>query len=222
MIEAVIFDMDGVLLDSEPFWQDAEIEIFASVGIHLTLEQCRENAGIPINEIIEHRFQLSPWNGKSPDRVRDEIMERVEQLVRERAVPREGVVETLAFFRKKNVPIALASSSTMRLIAAALGKLHLGDFFSVIHSAEQEKRGKPSPDVFLTTAKLLGTPARRCLVFEDSLNGLKAAKAAKMKTVVTPMEAQRNHRGFDAADLKLNSLREFTEEKWIVLNALPA
>ncbi len=221
MIEAVVFDMDGVLVDSEPYWQEAEMEVFASVGIQLTLEQCRETTGIPIDEIIEQRFRQRPWNGKSADRVRDEIMERVEQLVRERAVLRDGVVEALKLLRGKKLPIALASSSSVRMISTTLEKLHLESAFSVIHSADREKHGKPHPDVFLTTAKLLRTQPARCLVFEDSLNGLKAAKAAKMKTVVLPMEAQRHDPGFDAADMKLDSLKEFTEEKWNVLNALP-
>lgn len=221
MIEAVIFDMDGVLLDSEPFWQEAEMEVFASVGIQVTLEMCRENAGIPVRDIVEHRFQRTPWHGKSPDQVREEIEGKVVQRARQCAVPREGVAEALALIRKKNVPMALASSSPLRLITAVLEKLGFGNIFSIIHSAEHEAHGKPHPDVFLTTARLLRVTPDRCLVFEDSLNGLTAAKAANMKTVALPAVEQRNDRRFAIADLTLETLKGFTEEMWQVLAALP-
>jgi sugar-phosphatase len=102
-----------------------------------------------------------------------------------------------------------------------LKKFSLENSFSVVHSAEQEDYGKPHPAVFLTTAKQLRVSPEHCLVFEDSFNGLIAAKAARMKTVIIPMTAQWNETRFDIADGKLKSLREFSEQQWIRLNALP-
>jgi sugar-phosphatase len=221
MIDALIFDMDGVLLDSEPFWQEAEIEIFATVGIHLTRAQCIETTGLPVNDVVAYRHAQNPWNHKSLKQVSDDILTGVERRVRERAVPLDGVMNALEFFKKRRIPTALASSSAMRLITTVLNKFSLENTFTVVHSAEQEEYGKPHPAVFLTTAKHLRISPAHCLVIEDSFNGLIAAKAARMKTVVIPMAEQWNEARFDIADTKLKSLRDFSEQLWNHLKTLP-
>jgi sugar-phosphatase len=221
MIDAVIFDMDGVLLDSEPFWQEAEIEIFATVGIQLTRAQCIETTGLPVNDVVAYRHKQNPWNDKSLEHVSDEILTGVELRVRQRAVLLDGVMDVLEFFKNRCIPTALASSSSMRLINTVLKKFSMEKTFCVVHSAEREEYGKPNPAVFLTTAKYLQIPPAHCLVIEDSFNGLIAAKAARMKTVVIPMAEQWNEARFDIADSKLKSLREFSVQQWNSLNALP-
>jgi sugar-phosphatase len=221
MIDAVIFDMDGVLLDSEPFWQEAEMEVFATVGIQLTRAQCIETTGLPVNDVVAYRHIQNPWNHKSLEQVSDEILAGVEMRVRERAVLLDGVMDVLEFFKNLRIPTALASSSAMRLINTVLNKFSMENTFRVVHSAEREKYGKPHPAVFLKTAKHLRIPPAHCLVIEDSFNGLIAAKAARMKTVVIPMAKQWNEARFDIADSKLRSLKEFSEQQWSRLNALP-
>jgi len=221
MIDAVIFDMDGVLLNSEPFWQEAEIDIFATVGIHLTRTQCIETTGLPVNDVVAYRYNQNPWKQKSLEQVSNEILTGVELRVRGRAVLLDGVMGVLEFFNNRRIPTALASSSAMRLINTVLNKFSMENTFRVIHSAEQEEYGKPHPAVFLTTAKHLGIPPVHCLVIEDSFNGLIAAKAARMKTVVVPMAEQWNEARFDIADSKLKSLTEFSEQQWNCLNVLP-
>ena len=221
MIDAVIFDMDGVLLDSKPFWQEAEIEIFATVGIHLTRAQCIETTGLPVNDVVAYRHNQKPWNQKSLEQVSDEILAGVELRVCERAVLLDGVMDALEFFKNHCILTALASSPAMRLIQTVLNKFSLENTFNVVHSAEREEYGKPHPAVFLTTAKHLRIPPAHCLVIEDSFNGLIAAKAARMKTVVVPMAEQWNEARFDIADSKLKSLKDFSEQQWNRLNSLP-
>jgi sugar-phosphatase len=219
MIEAVIFDMDGVLLDSEPFWHEAEIESFAAVNVTLTREQCMETMGLPVDGVVAYRFQQNPWSGKSQKDVQEEIINGVIHRVLEHGVLLNGVTNILQFFASHCLPLALASSSPSRLIDTVLEKVALRNAFSVVHSAEHEEYGKPHPAVFLSTAKKLGVVPLRCLVIEDSFNGLIAAKAARMKTLVVPMEQQRHESRFDIADLKLKSLAEFSETHWQRLNA---
>jgi mannitol-1-/sugar-/sorbitol-6-/2-deoxyglucose-6-phosphatase len=221
MIDAVIFDMDGILLDSEPFWQEAEMEIFASVGIPLTREQCIETTGLPVIDVVQYRYTQHPWSHKSLKEVSNEILNGVELRVRRHAVPLDGAINVLEYFKHRQITTALASSSPMRLIQTVLEIFSLENAFTVIHSAEQEEYGKPHPAVFLTTAKRLNVPPPHCLVIEDSFNGLIAAKAARMKTMVIPMVSQWHEIKFEIADLKLKSLTEFSEDRWNDLNALP-
>jgi len=221
MIDAVIFDMDGVLLDSEPFWQEAEIEVFSSVGIDLTREQCIETTGLPLNDVVARRYNQNTWSQKSLIQISDEILTGVELRISQKAVLLDGVTDILAFLKNHRVPTALASSSSMRLIDVVLKKFSMENTFHVVHSSENEEFGKPHPAVFLTTAEKLRITPANCLVIEDSFNGLIAAKAAQMKTIVIPMAKQWNEKRFDIADSKLRSLKEFTEQKWNSLNAIP-
>ena len=216
-MNAVIFDMDGVLLDSEPFWQDAEMEVFRTVGIHLTRAQCIDMTGLPTKELVTQCFKNYPWNHKSVEQIIEEILAGVEKLISTHAVPMEGVLDLVEFFRSRKLPMAVASSSPLSLIHTVLRKFSLTETFSCIHSAELEEYGKPHPAVFLTTAKHLGVDPTQCLVIEDSFNGLLAAKAARMKTVVIPMQSQQGETRFSIADVKLNSPKEFSENHWNIL-----
>lgn len=212
MIEAVIYDMDGVLLDSEPFWQEAEIEVFASVGLHLTVDDCRETMGIPIEDVVAYRFSQKPWSGKTQEEVVYEILEGVERRVLERGELLPGVRESLQFFSNRRVPVGLASSSPMKLILTVLQKFGLERTFRVVHSAEYEEYGKPHPAVFLSTARHLHVAPERCLVIEDSFNGVIAAKAARMKVLVVPPSVLWDDTRFSLADWKLHSLVELNED----------
>ena len=220
MIEAIIFDMDGVLLDSEPFWHEAEIEVFATVHLTLTREQCMETMGVPVDEVVAYRFSQHPWTNKSQHQVEKEIFDGVIRRVCAHGVLMDGISRALEFFQSRQLPLALASSSPISMIEIVLKKIGLQNVFSVIHSAEHEDYGKPHPAVFLSTANKLGIAPVKCLVIEDSFNGLIAAKAARMKTLVVPMKEQQSETRFDISDLKLTSLAKFSEKHWQQLNAV--
>ncbi|MGB1316130.1 MAG: HAD-IA family hydrolase, partial [Chitinophagales bacterium] len=145
--------------------------------------------------------------------VQKAILDKVIELIKidgnKRAL--EGIDYIFNFFKSKNIPIALASSSPSKIITATLEAIGIEDKFVVKHSAEQEVLGKPNPAVFITTANLMNVKPENCLVFEDSVNGTLAAKAAKMKCVSIPAKHDYNRPQFGIADLKLKSLLEFTE-----------
>ncbi len=202
----ILFDMDGVLIDSEPFWRQAEIEVFATVGVHLTEEQCAETMGLRIDEVVRLR---APRHDQAA--LAEAIVSRVEQLVREKGVPLPGSREILEWIRQKDIPCGLATSSSYRLLESTLAALGLRDYFSIVHSAQDEIYGKPHPAVYLSAAQKLGIEPVEVLAIEDSVNGVIAGKAARMKVVAIPEAPFRSDRRFAIADYQCDSLSELGE-----------
>jgi beta-phosphoglucomutase-like phosphatase (HAD superfamily) len=124
------------------------------------------------------------------------------------------------FFRSRDIPMALASSSPMQIINAVMNKLGIAKEFKVIYSAENEEYGKPHPAVYITTAQKMNTAPIDCVAFEDSFNGIISAKAAMMKTVAVPELYNFYNPRFDIADVKLRRLKEFNEDEFNKINSL--
>lgn len=185
-IEAVIFDMDGVLIDSEPVWKDAMEEVFESVGCPLTREDFQLTVGLRLDEVIAYWFGVSPWQNATPQEVMKRIINRMVELLSATGKPLDGVVETLDFLKKKGLKIGLATSSYEVLIDCVLDTLNIRNYFDFTYSAEREAYGKPHPAVYITTAKQLGIHPQKCLVIEDSINGVISGKAARMHVVCIP------------------------------------
>lgn len=209
MIEAVIFDMDGLLINSEPFWKEVEIEVFKKVGVTLTVEKCEQTVGLRIDEVVQFWYEQFPWDNHSKAAIEREIVDRVIERVEQEGEALSGVYDVIEFFWNKKMPMAIASSSHLRLIEAVVNRLKLKGFFQVIHSAEFEPFGKPHPATFITTAQKLQVEPNKCLVFEDSLNGVIAGKAARMTTVAVPEVTDPR---FIIADKVLHSLTAFDEQ----------
>ena len=210
-IDAVIYDMDGLIIDSEPFWRKAEMKVFATVGLQLTEKDCIETTGFRFDEVVEHWWQRAPWTGKTKQQIHDEVLDEMENAITHNAQAMTGVRESLHFFKSKKLKMAVASSSAMRLIKATVKKLKIESYFHLLVSAEHEPYGKPHPAVFLRTAEMLKVRPEKCLVIEDSFNGLLAAKAAKMKCAVVPYPEDYNNPKLVIADWKLKSLNELAE-----------
>jgi HAD superfamily hydrolase (TIGR01509 family) len=207
-LEAVIFDLDGVLIDSEPFWQEAEVARFAEVGLHVERAETTATMGLRLDEAVAYWYERRPWpDADDPDHTAliGRILDTVEELVLTRGEPLPGALDAVAACEKLGLRRAVASSSRERIIAAALRRLGLADRFEVVRSAEHEAYGKPHPAVFLRTAVDLGVEPTRCLVVEDSFNGMVAALAARMRCVVIPEVPSPR---FAAADRVVASLGE--------------
>jgi len=212
-IKAIIFDMGGVLIDSEPLWRKAEIETFAKLGLSFTDEMCMQTMGMRTKEVIEYWFKITPWEGKSVKEVEIDLLQRVTQLIVEEGDAMKGVENALRYVKNKGLKVALASSSSSSLIVAVIEKLQIKKYFEVIESAEYLDFGKPHPEIFIKTAKQLGVHANECLVIEDSFNGVLAAKSAMMKVVAIPDKESKNDDRFVIADYILNDLNQIKEIK---------
>jgi HAD superfamily hydrolase (TIGR01509 family) len=201
---AVIFDMDGVLVDSEPVNVEALAVLLAAHGVRYTEAENDEFVGVSDREhftALRERYRLGPTV--------EELIKRwtglVLQLIPTRSRPRPGVPEVLERLSQRSYRLALASSALRPVIDARLAALGVAEHFPVIVSALDVARGKPAPDVFLAAAARLGVPPDRCLVVEDSRNGLLAAKAAGMRCAVVPSPATRLQ-AFAEADFLLGGL----------------
>lgn len=212
--QAAIFDMDGLLVDSEVLWHDAEIEILGGLGVPMAHGAPRLTRGVFVNEVTRFWHERYPWDGPSTDEVARQIVDRVIELVVSRGRMQPGVGRALDLCRDHGLPLALASSSERRLIDVVLTHFGLDGTFGVVHSAEDEPYGKPHPAVFLTAAHLLGVAPQRCLVWEDAPAGVLAAKAARMSCVAVPAPDERSHPAFGIADAVLESLEEADEGLW--------
>lgn len=202
----VIYDMDGLLIDSEPFWRQAEIKVFSTVGVQLTEDDCRATTGYRFDEVVDYWWLRKPWSGKTKTQIHDEVLDEMENAITHEAQPMSGVIESLEFFKNQGCRTALASSSAMRLIKATVQKLQIEKYFELLVSAEHERYGKPHPAVFLRTAETLGVSPQNCLVLEDSFNGVLAAKAAKMKCIAVPYPEDFDNPKWIIADDKWHTL----------------
>lgn len=220
MIEAVIFDMDGLLIDSEPFWQESEKVIFGRYGIEINDDLQQQTYGLGTNEVINFWYKYKPWSGVNREKLKQDIFDLVEDRIRHNGKAMPGAYYIIDFFIERNIKIAMASASPLNIIDAMLTKMNLKNKIKIYHSAAEEELSKPHPAVFLSTARKLQVNPTRCLVFEDSLYGLIAAKAALMRTVVIPGHSQNNNPKYIIADLKLDSLSDFNEKHFEILNAM--
>ena len=159
-VAAVILDMDGLLIDTEPAWRAAEVSVFAAFGVHLSAAELLATTGQAIGEVVAAWRQRQPSHSGEIDHLSDsEIADRITDLVvawvKAEGQPMTGVTAAIAMFRRHRLGLAIASSSPMRLIDAVCERLGLAEI-DVRCSAFDEANGKPAPDVYLTAARKLG------------------------------------------------------------------
>ena len=211
IMQAAIFDMDGTLIDSEPMWKKAEWEVFSSLGVKVSDELSSQTAAMTTLEVTEFWYHHYPWSGKCLSEVENEVVERVAELIVNTGVALEGVHEVLSFFQKRNIKIGLSTNAPSKLIPIVLNKLDISHYFQATSSSEHELNGKPDPAVYFSTAKKLNVEPSKCIAFEDSMSGVRAAYNANMKTVVVPLASDFENKKYDLSNIKLKCLSEFSD-----------
>ena len=212
-LRATLFDMDGLLFDTEVLWLEAEVEVFGRLGVPIDEAKDRMTKGVYIDKVVADWRALFPWEGPSNDEVVAMLIERVTELVTQKGRIMPGAVRALDMASERG-PIALASSTPLVLIHRILNHFNLASRFATIHSAEFEPYAKPHPGVFLTAAASLNVAPEHCLVLEDSAFGVLAAKSALMTVVAVPTPLDSVLPTFALADLVLASLDELTPQ-WL-------
>jgi HAD superfamily hydrolase (TIGR01509 family) len=211
VIEAVVFDLDGIIIDSEHVWDDVRQELAEERGGRWHDEASRDMMGMSSTEWSRYMRDVIGL-GEPPEEINAEVVRRMEAVYRERLPLIPGAAEAVERLAAR-WPLGLASSSNRELIDLALDASGLGRWFGATVSSEEVPRGKPAPDVFLEAAGRLDVHPERCAAVEDSENGILSAKAAGMRTIAVPNPRYPPAEAALAeADLVLASIRELTPE----------
>jgi sugar-phosphatase len=206
---AVIFDIDGLLINSEPLWNKAATEIFRQYGIQLNEEQYAITTGLRSKEFVAHWLLLHKVPASEFDRAEQKIITLALDMIDKEATLMPGVQNVFEFFIKKEFKMGLATSSPIELIEWVKDKLGIRSYIHASCSAQQLPFAKPHPQVYLDCAAAMHTNPLACICFEDSFYGMIAAKAARMTCVVVPSAEHLKLEHWGAADLKLSSLQNF-------------
>ena len=210
-IEAVVFDLDGVLVDSEHVWDEVREELARERGGGWHDRAQADMMGMSSTEWSRYMHDVIGLSS-SPEEINDEVVRRMQARYATELPLIDGAVEAVERLARL-FPLALASSSNRQLIDAVLAQAGLARFFDVTVSSEEVARGKPAPDVFLEAARRLDVAPERCAAVEDSGTGLRAAHAAGMRVIAIP-----NRRypppanALALADVELDSLGELSSE----------
>jgi HAD superfamily hydrolase (TIGR01509 family) len=184
VIEAVVFDLDGVLLDSEQVWDEVREGLARERGGRWSETAQRDMMGMSSTEWSRYMHEVVGLR-ESPEEINDEVVRQMLERYRERLPLLPGALEAVHRLAAR-WPLGLASSSNRPLIDAFLQAARLADGFAATVSSEEVGRGKPAPDVFLEAARRLGVEPAACAAIEDSANGLRAARAAGMRVIAIP------------------------------------
>jgi mannitol-1-/sugar-/sorbitol-6-/2-deoxyglucose-6-phosphatase len=210
--EGAVFDLDGLLIDSERLWEKAQMAAFAEEGLELTLAMQHSTTGMRLKEA------MGIWQGYFPKAALDasRLNARMNAyMIREfgkTGMVKPGAVRALDLCADAGCKLAIASSSPPEVIAAALRTLALADRFHAVVSAVLETHGKPHPSVFLSAAARIKADPARCIAFEDSVAGVRAAKAAGMFCVAVPEAHNRGRSEYAIADRIFDSLESFPSD----------
>ena len=209
MLKAVIFDMDGVIIDSEPTHLKLEIESYKKLGIEVTEDEHHSFVGSTSRfmwEVLKNKFKLN--------QTLEELIENERGIYFKYLNSNEcdinlidGVKELIENLHDNGVKLAIASSSPLNVIEVIANKFQIGKYFEVFVTGDYVKRSKPEPDIFLFAAEKMGVSPENCIVIEDSNNGVRAAKKAGMKCVGINSDAE-GRQDISTADIVINSFKE--------------
>lgn len=183
-LEALLFDLDGLLVDSEPTWFEVEGGFLAQLGFVWTRQEAEAcmGQGTPNTlRVWQQKHGIEIDIERDTETILTRVIERASDMPL-----KPGAWELLELARSLRLPMAVASSSRRRLIQAVLSAKSIDSYFSAVVSGQDVERGKPAPDIFLRAASLLGKPIERCLVLEDALAGVRAARAAGAPVIAVP------------------------------------
>ncbi len=208
MIDTVIFDMDGVLIDSEPIHWKVNQDYFASIGAPIGDDDYSDRfVGLPLDKMLEHLKETHGLTRSVEEMFNENMENHVVAFSKADLVAVPGIPELIRTLKEKGVNLAVGSSSSSDLISIILKKIGLWEYFSFTVSGFEVGNGKPAPDIFLEVASRFSVSPENCLVIEDSALGVQAARSAHMK-VVGVRNSTSGNQDLSKADLLVQNFSE--------------
>jgi len=213
MFKSIIFDMDGVIIDSEPVHFEVEKRLLKDLGVAISDEECHSFVGTANKEMwlhIKDKYKLDESVEELVEVERTTYMDYLRSQENLKPIP--GVAELIEELYRKKVKVVVASSASVKNIEIVTRMFNLERFFEVKVSGDEVNKGKPAPDTFLYAAKTIGAEPEECIVIEDSKNGVKAAKSAGMRCIgfKNPNSGRQD---LSSADIIINSFSEINYQK---------
>ncbi len=204
-VRAVVFDLDGLLVDTEILWQEEEAALLADHGVEHTREDSLATVGRAIDHSVAYFARRMGEPESAVPELRRELIARMRAAFANRAQPLPGAVELVRGIAEAAVPMAVASNTDRDLVLLALERAGITDAFDVVVSAQDVEQAKPAPDVYLRACRALGVEPSEALALEDSESGIAAARAAGLRVYAVPQLAEMD---VSAADRVLESLED--------------
>lgn len=217
-IKAVLFDLDGTLIDSMSVWKDIDIEFLGNYGIELPADLQNSIEGMSFTETADYfrkRFQFKESVEEIKAIWNEMAYEHYTQFVK----LKDGVLDFLSYLKSHNIRTGISTSNSIELVQGVLKAKEIEPYFDVVVTACQVNAGKPSPDIYLETARLLNVEPKDCLVFEDIPMGIMAGKNANMKvcTIYDDFSKNQDIKKRSLADYYINTFKEVLEGTYEVL-----
>jgi beta-phosphoglucomutase family hydrolase len=207
MLKAVIFDMDGVIIDSEPAHLRVCLELFKKLNIDLSEEEYGRFIGVSNTSMWTTLKQMYGLAQTIQELAEQQARANIDDFKNGDDKPMPGILELLSNLKKEGIKIGLASSSPLETINLILEKFEIKDYFDAVVSGENLKRGKPAPDIYLKAAEMLSVFPENCIAIEDSNHGVCAAKSAGMKCVGF-QNTNSGNQDLSDSDLKVDSIEK--------------
>lgn len=205
--------MDGLLLDTEPLWGESMLAVATKHKVNIRSDFFKYTTGLRINEVTAFWKTKFGWSSSiSSDEMAHEIVSDIIERSIKYAKIMPGVLQTIHSCKAQGIKMGVATSSPKRMMMQLLQHFQLDNYFDECTSAEDCILGKPHPDVYIKCATAIGEDPWNCIAMEDSINGMVAAKAARMKVVAIPDSSMLEHPSFGLANLTIPSMENFSIE----------
>ena len=212
--EAIIFDFDGTIVDTEPVWRRACMSIYHDLGVPMTDALMSETSGMPMSVALPYWFKRFPW--KDTRSIADLAHETVRRVLsifeKDGPVLRDGAKELLSRASEVSQKMAICSSSPESFIRSSIDALGVAEYFSVIRSSDSDGKHKPDPAVYLSTVRLLGATKSACVAIEDSVAGVTSACDAGVRCIAVPDARFVDLKKVSRADFVALSLNDVTRD----------